>query len=121
MNEETGRLEVQQAAECNAVGKLKKLIKPGADIDVPNRTGITPLMYAAYNGNIECMKLLLVAGADIKNYDEKTALDILKFNSIKKYDRYAGELCRLYDTVSSRRLKKEDVLKAVRTGYEFDI
>lgn len=259
MNEETERLEVQRAIECNAVGKLKKLIDAGADIDVPNRIGITPLMYAVYNGHTECIKLLLTAGADInrrglggrsvlhfaigssngplfseilkilidagadtnatdndgwfplhtaaaagdefsvrllislgtdidpvdalgetpfhrcarnnhcnivrvlagagadinrqdgygntplhyaaanvsvkamriflkagsdlhiKNYDEKTALDLLKFNSIKKYDRYAGELCRLYDTASSKRLKKEDVLKAVRTGYEFDI
>ena len=43
MNEETERLEVQRAIECNAVGKLKKLIVAGADIYAPNLAGWTPL------------------------------------------------------------------------------
>lgn len=117
---------------------MKLLLVAGADINRQDGYGNTPLHYAAANVSVKAIRIFLKVGSDlhvnysrmnsqvcatyiIKNYDEKTALDILKFNSIKKYDRYAGELCRLYDTASSRRLKKEDVLKAVRTGYEFDI
>lgn len=259
MTDEARRIEVQKAVECNDAHRLKQLIGSGADIDIPNRMDITPLMFAAYNGNVECVKLLLDAGADlkrrgpggrsavhfairssigplsakvleilvnagadlnatdndrwspmhsagaagdenslrflislgtdidpidlhgrtplhlcarnkrrgtarilinnganinrqdgfgmtplhyaadavsienmrffltagsdlyIKNYNDNTALDILKQNSVRKYGRYAEELCRLYDTVSIKRLKKEDTRKAAETGYEFNI
>ena len=57
------------------------LLDAGADINEP-RDGdkMTPLMWAAYKGNAEMVKLLLSKGADVnlKNSKGKTALDLSK-------------------------------------------
>ena len=38
------------------------LIKSGANIDFPNGKGVTPLMVASLNGNIEVVRVLLQKG-----------------------------------------------------------
>jgi ankyrin repeat protein len=43
---------------------LKFLIDKGANVNTTGPKGHTALIYAAYNGQVENIKLLLVAGAD---------------------------------------------------------
>jgi ankyrin repeat protein len=53
----------------------KMLLEAGADINVVQKSGATPLHSAASNGNIELLIVLLEAGAivDAKMEDGKTA------------------------------------------------
>ncbi len=43
---------------------LRLLVKAGAKVDMPNREGETALMRATYVGDIDCVKVLLHAGAN---------------------------------------------------------
>ncbi len=43
---------------------LRLLVKAGAKVDMPNREGETALMRATYVGDIDCVKVLLDAGAN---------------------------------------------------------
>ena len=56
------------------------LISRGANVNLQNRDGMTPLMWAVLAGNIEMMKRLLDAGADItiKHSNGQTALDMAR-------------------------------------------
>lgn len=51
---------------------MDELIRDGMDINAPNKRqyGTTALMYAACFGHVECMRLLLKAGANIDAKDE---------------------------------------------------
>ncbi|WP_028331068.1 ankyrin repeat domain-containing protein [Brachyspira alvinipulli] len=64
---------LREAASYNNINAVKVLIKNNADVNVQNRGGMTALMSACRNGNLEMTKMLLDAGADksIKrgNYD----------------------------------------------------
>jgi hypothetical protein len=55
---------------------LRLLLEHGADINVQNRLGWTPLHLASINGALEVVRLLLEHGADVevKGNDGKTAL-----------------------------------------------
>src|ERR1051326_494879 len=54
-----------KAIRANDIAQLKSLIAPG-DVNVKDRRGATPLMYAASVGSVGAVKLLLAAGADVK-------------------------------------------------------
>ncbi|MBO4351767.1 MAG: ankyrin repeat domain-containing protein, partial [Proteobacteria bacterium] len=44
-----------------------------ADINKPNKSGLTPIFFAAYSGNLEVVKMLVEAGANVQiktNYNE---------------------------------------------------
>lgn len=55
----------------------KMLLEAGADINVVQMSGATPLHSAAFNGNIELLIVLLEAGANVhpKMEDGKTPAD----------------------------------------------
>jgi hypothetical protein len=59
------------------------LINVGAEVNVGNKFGKTPLMYAAQGGHTEVAKVLLGKGADIllKDKDEETALSFAVSNN----------------------------------------
>ncbi len=61
-----------------AIIKMKKIIELDANIDILDSDGKTSLMYAVISKNIKVIELLLEKGAktDIKNHEDKTALDI---------------------------------------------
>ena len=50
---------------ANDLALLDSLIAKGG-VDVKDRRGATPLMYAASVGSVDAVKLLLAAGADAK-------------------------------------------------------
>src|SRR5260370_1420216 len=64
-----------KAIRSNDLAQLKSLVSAG-DVNVKDRRGATPLMYAASVGSVDAVKLLLAAGADakVKNSFDATAL-----------------------------------------------
>src|SRR6266446_5717344 len=64
-----------KAIRANDLAQLKSLISAG-DVNVKDRRGATPLMYAASVGSVDAVKMLLAAGADakIKNSFDATPL-----------------------------------------------
>lgn len=58
------------------VGDIEKLIKEGADVNIQEAEGETPLMYAAAEGQYEAVRLLLRYGVNIqkKSKNNQTAL-----------------------------------------------
>ena len=57
---------------------LRLLLEHGADINVQNQIGWTPLLMASFNGALEVVRLFLENGADVeaKTNDGKTALQV---------------------------------------------
>lgn len=43
------------------------LIKNGADVNLANKNGATPLDIAAFNGHVDFVELLLKNGANVRN------------------------------------------------------
>ena len=63
---------------------MKYLIEKGADINVKNYMGMTPLMHYSLQGNNRLVKILLDAGADINVKSEVTAYDVATNDEIKR-------------------------------------
>ncbi|MEI6190961.1 MAG: ankyrin repeat domain-containing protein [bacterium] len=65
---------------------LNQLIKSGADVNIKDHNGATPLINAVVNENINAAKLLLKAGANpsLKNNKGRTALDYADVSISKK-------------------------------------
>jgi hypothetical protein len=62
----TGRTPLLIAAgHPEAAGIVKLLLEKGADPKVRDRFGFTPLHSAAFNGELETLKLLIARGADV--------------------------------------------------------
>lgn len=55
------------ASTINYPTIVKRLIESGADIHFPQSDGKDPLICAAICGNLDCVGLLLKAGAELKN------------------------------------------------------
>ncbi len=71
------------AARTGHSGAIRDLLAGGANVNVRDDHGVTPLMEAARNGHDNCVGALLSAGADwkLKNADGKTALMLAMQNS----------------------------------------
>ncbi len=52
------------AARANDLSQSRELIRAGADVNLPEPDGTTPLLWAVYNSSPELVELLLDAGAD---------------------------------------------------------
>lgn len=53
-----------QAVCKNELDTINKLVNKGADVNGPNKYGMTPLITAVSYNNVESVKLLLELGAD---------------------------------------------------------
>lgn len=71
---------------------VHRLIATGANVNRPKADGITPLMAAAFNGELACAQLLIDAGADVNlvndsdPQDKYTALDIAQANGHHQFE-----------------------------------
>ncbi|XP_029473099.1 myotrophin isoform X1 [Rhinatrema bivittatum] len=54
-----GRKPLHYAADCGQDEILEFLLSKGANINAPDKHGITPLLSACYEGHARCVKLLL--------------------------------------------------------------
>jgi ankyrin repeat protein len=73
---------VYMAAQQGHSDILKLLIKAGGDVNQLREFEISPLMKASIKGNVECVKILLAAGANAlhKTHSGATALDLAILN-----------------------------------------
>lgn len=71
------------AARTGHAGTVKDMLAAGANVNVKDEHGNTPLLEAARNGHDDVVRALLAAGADMKvrNLDSKTALMLALQNS----------------------------------------
>ncbi len=69
------------------------LLEHGADPNVPEQCGFTPLHAAAQNGDVGIIRTLLLGGADLtlKSEDGKTAMDIAMDAGYEKATVLLGE------------------------------
>mmetsp|Transcript_2618 Transcript_2618/g.4766 ORF Transcript_2618/g.4766 Transcript_2618/m.4766 type:complete len:1557 (+) Transcript_2618:155-4825(+) len=63
--EENAVLPIHEVAFNGEYDDVKKYVDSGADIDIPDRTGMTPFLFAVWGGHYETAKMLEDAGADI--------------------------------------------------------
>ncbi len=74
---ESNEQEILEAVRDGDIVSLKKLLKPKTKLDFVNSKAMTPLMIASMDNNLEIVKMLVEAGANInqKNKENgKTAL-----------------------------------------------
>ena len=57
------------AARENCVACVDVLLKNGADIDLPDPIGVSPLLVAIMNANWDLARQLILAGADVNQWD----------------------------------------------------
>ncbi|MCK5644078.1 MAG: ankyrin repeat domain-containing protein, partial [Gammaproteobacteria bacterium] len=65
------------------IGKIQEAIQAGADVNVRNKYGVTPLMMASQNGHVEVVKLLLAAKANVNAVDKTDGVTPLLIASVK--------------------------------------
>ena len=107
-------------ARQNKPTGTKLLLKLGADPNIADSYGTTPLIRLASCGYTGMMKTLIRAGADIsaENIFRHTALSKLKEQHPDKYNRFIQNA-----VVKSRQqtLKREDSRRSRRCVPDFDI
>ena len=69
--------EFYSAIRNNNLARLDSLIKGGADVNTRDRHGETALMYAAYVGSLDAMKLLLKDGASVDAQSQSGATALI--------------------------------------------
>ena len=69
----------------NSEKALQMLIDAGANVNLADKNGVTPLMFAASKGLTEDVKALIHAGADVnvRLSDGRTALDVAQSDEVK--------------------------------------
>ena len=79
-SEDVGLLAAARTGHANTV---KDMLAAGANVNVKDEHGNTPLLEAARNGHDDVVRALLAAGADtkVRNLDSKTALMLALQNS----------------------------------------
>lgn len=71
--EEITHLQIHESAFNGEYEKVEAFInEPGVDIDVPDKTGMTPFLFAVWGGHFETAKMLQDAGADINHVAHST-------------------------------------------------
>ncbi len=64
-----GVVSIHKAAEEGYAQRALELISAGADVNIKDPSGKTPLEYAEAGGNVEIVQALILAGADIPSKD----------------------------------------------------
>eukprot|EP00118_Oscarella_pearsei_P024796 m.306816 g.306816 ORF g.306816 m.306816 type:complete len:119 (+) comp41605_c0_seq1:188-544(+) len=81
-----GRMAIHFAADYGHPEVIKYLADCGADLNVKDSYGITPLLSAVYEGHVECIKLLIKMGAkkDGKGPDGRSYAESAESSDVRK-------------------------------------
>ena len=101
---------------------IEALLRAGADPDPVNLNGVTPLMLAASNGDLNAVRLLLNAGADRQRRDNtgKTAVDFARdhLETWKQIVANPGDHTNLPDFPELREKSHLDALTKAQQSFE---
>ena len=88
--DELGATKLFEAVSDQSTKLVERLLKQGADPNIPENNGTTPLMEAASGEDIAIIDLLLASGAklDAQDHFGDTALDYARNNGCKKAEAY---------------------------------
>jgi len=80
-----GRMAIHYAADYGQLEVIEYLVSKGADINLPDKHGITPLLASIFEGHAKCVKYLLSKGAkkDGKAPDGSSYYDAAESDEIK--------------------------------------
>ncbi|XP_074598048.1 myotrophin-like [Brevipalpus obovatus] len=80
-----GRNPIVYAADYGQREIIEYLISQRADVNAPDKHGITALLAAIWEGHYDCVKLLIEAGAntDLKTPDGRSYLEVAEKQEIK--------------------------------------
>lgn len=93
----SGRRALNYAAENDRAEMIRWLVSNGADVNLPNKTGFTPLHHAAESGSVAAAEALLELEADPKAAlpSGNTALDVArqrkKADLVRLLEKAAGD------------------------------
>lgn len=62
---------LQEAVSIQDMDAVRDYLREEVDVNAGDQTGLTPLMMAAYHGNVEIMNMLLEKGASLELKDEE--------------------------------------------------
>uniref|UniRef100_A0A1X7V878 Uncharacterized protein n=1 Tax=Amphimedon queenslandica TaxID=400682 RepID=A0A1X7V878_AMPQE len=75
------RTPLHVAVECKRIDAVQWLLDKGANLELRDIAGATPLIYAAYNGHIQVVAVLLEKGADVVASDNPMIRGGMNVNS----------------------------------------
>lgn len=109
---------IYMSSKNGEYNRLLSLIKKGEDINKPDKTGMTPLMYAAEAGEIYTLNILIENGADVNAKNgNKTAL----LYAAHELDR-TMHLPSLYEDSQEKELAYIEILKLlVQNGANVNV
>src|SRR6266567_508293 len=80
------------AAKAGKVAAVTKLLASGIAVDAPDAENLTPLNWAAYNGHLPVVKLLVERGAKIDTQTNKSGWTPLMNASAQGFPKVAAFL-----------------------------
>lgn len=107
------------AVKSRSVDKVKQLIADGANVNIIDADGWTPLMFASYC-TLEMVQVLLAAGAivDVKSKVGQTALSLAQDNRTSDKDAII-ELLQQYENGTVQSAQEEANNYCVEVGFNF--
>ena len=115
---------LHEAAANRNVTVVKYLVSIGADVNVRNSNGGTPLHRAAWNdSNVEVLRYLVSQGADIniRNRDGRTPLDIARNNGHTEMVQFLESIQVSSAGSQSFRSSFSNIFEATRHGTVQDV
>jgi hypothetical protein len=76
------RSELHRCAKSGNLKRIKELVEGGANIDINDHVGVTPLMLASLHGEFEIVEYLVEHGANVAHTDSRQGMAALHCASI---------------------------------------
>ena len=99
------KIHKQRGGDDSLLSEMKALVKEGADVNIANDDGDTPLIMASKEGHVNVVNLLMENGAEVNKADDNDMTPL-------HWASYSGNL----EVVQALLGAKADVDKARYTG-----